>query len=93
VKTKRELQRRDHAGQVYAVTFSRDWGLLATASDDGCVRIWDRAMEHELGRFTHDGEVHTIAFAPDGKTLAAAGDAGMIALWKTAQSRLKKAQP
>ncbi len=93
VKTKRELQRRDHAGQVSAVAVSRNGERLATACDDGCVRIWDKTMDHELSPFTYDGEANTIAFAPDGKTLAAGGSDDMVILWKIPEKPAKNAHP
>jgi WD40 repeat protein len=40
MKTKREIARLAHAGDVSSVSFSPDGNYVATASDDETARIW-----------------------------------------------------
>ncbi len=79
------------AGPTYsyeAVVFSPDSRLLATAGDDGSVRLWDVATRRLRGRLTgHSGKVTDVAFSRDGETLASAGRDGTVRLWDRATGR------
>jgi glucose/arabinose dehydrogenase len=68
---------------VYAVAFSPDGHLLASASEDKTVRLWDPATgQHERTLAGHAGPVRSVAFSPDGRLLASAGDDGTVRLWR-----------
>ena len=68
----RELARITHDSTVWAVAFSPDGQLLATASADGTARLVAVADGRELARITHDKAVTAVAFSPDGQLLATA---------------------
>ncbi|MBZ6110702.1 MULTISPECIES: WD40 repeat domain-containing protein [Streptomyces] len=75
-----------HTGAVYLTSFSPDGRLLATASYDRTVRLWDvsdPARPEPLGKplTGHTSWVSTAVFSPDGTTLASASDDGTIQLW------------
>ncbi len=86
-----------HPYQVHALAFSPDSHRLATASEDGVVRVWkvpeNKPYEPPIPLHGHIGPVWSLALSPDGKELATAGKDRTVRLWSvdvlTAQGREK----
>ena len=80
-----------HTDEVTGLAYSPDGALLATASHDGKVFLWDAATGEKRLEFSgHHSPVAAVAFHPDGQTLlSAAGElqagqeakAGEVLLW------------
>ncbi|MFJ9479421.1 hypothetical protein ACIRRI_31100 [Streptomyces mirabilis] len=75
-----------HTGAVYLTSFSPNGQILATASYDRTVHLWDISdptRPKRLGKplTGHASWVSSAVFSPDGRTLASASDDGMIRLW------------
>lgn len=90
VMTGRELMKlAGHAESVNAVAFNAA-GVLASASNDRTIKLWDTAAApaRELRTLAgHGGEVHALAFSADGARIASGSSNGEIKMWNTADGQ------
>jgi len=67
---------------VNAVVFGPD-GLLASAGDDGTVRLWNTAGRQPVGApLRAPGPLGDVAFSLDGTLLAAGAADGSVTMWE-----------
>jgi WD40 repeat protein/formylglycine-generating enzyme required for sulfatase activity len=73
-----------HQEQVWSLAFSPDGRILASASGDQSVKMWDVATGKELAAFRHEAEgvrfARSVAFRRDGKILASSDEERNIKL-------------
>ena len=78
-----------HTGAVTSVAFTSDGAILASASGDGTVRIWDVATgELECVLEGHTEGVRSVAFGPESTILASGGDDKTLRLWDPTTGKL-----
>ncbi|KEZ41880.1 hypothetical protein SAPIO_CDS6697 [Scedosporium apiospermum] len=71
-----------HSSPVDAIAFSPDCSILASASRDRTIRLWDTKTGEEKQILKgHSDWVDTVAFSPDGSILVSASHDRTIRLW------------
>ena len=71
-----------HARGVTAVAFTLDGHRIASASDDGKIKVWDASTGLELLTLRgHTGKVRHVAFNSDGRRIASASEDQTVKVW------------
>jgi WD40 repeat protein len=73
-----------HSKEVESVAFCLAGTILASASLDRTVRLWDPEKRAELGQLPHSTGVRSLAPSPDGAWLATGARDGVIRVWDVA---------
>ena len=80
------------AAAINAVSFSPDSRLLASATADAKILLWDVLNRRTLPTVAeHSGSVLSIAFSPNGRCLASGSTDGTLLLTPTADPRTRPA--
>jgi WD40 repeat protein len=72
---------RHGEGVVNDLTFSPEGSLLASAAQDGTVRLWDVRTGEEMAAFTHPAGVYLVRFSPLANELISIDQHGTIFTW------------
>jgi hypothetical protein len=67
--------------------FSADGAAVATAGDDGSVRVWTVRDRREAMRIPDQDLVRAVALSPDGRLVAAVALDGTARVWSTSDGR------
>ena len=86
-----KLTLEGHTDIVWSVAFRPNGVMLASASWDKTIRLWNVKTGRLLRTLTeHTDAVMSVAFSPDGQTLASASWDGTIRLWNPNNGKLKR---
>jgi len=88
----RELRNfQGHKSAILAVSFSPDGKIIASASFDKTIKLWQVSNGKLLTTLEgHQERLWSLNFSPDGKTLASSSFDSTIKLWNVADGTLKK---
>lgn len=67
---------------IFDLALSADGSVLASASEDGTIRLWDVVTGQLVTTLYSAGGVNGIQFSPDGAVLASANTDGTVRLWR-----------
>lgn len=70
-----------HKGAVWSTRFDPTASLVATASGDFTVKIWDAITGNELYNFVHDHVVKTVDWSTNSQYLATGGHEGIVRIF------------
>jgi len=76
---------KGHLDSVYSVAVSLDGSLIASASGDYTVRLWNTETGASVGAFEgHTNYAYTVCFSPDSSLVASGSRDASVRLWSTA---------
>ncbi|PZV15103.1 MAG: hypothetical protein DCF20_11885 [Pseudanabaena sp.] len=74
---------------IYGVTISPDGKILAGASSERIIELWDLPTNKKLQTLKgHTGRVYDVHFSPDGKRLVSASDDRKVIIWEVATGKI-----
>ncbi len=81
---------KGHGKSVRRAAFTNGSNLLATASWDGTVKLWNPQLDQSPAVMRHPKEVWCAQYSPAGTLLATGCNDGIIRLWDTRTSTVKR---
>jgi eukaryotic-like serine/threonine-protein kinase len=79
--------RLEHGQPVLSITFDPAGSLLATAAEDGRVRLWEMTQGMLLATFDMGTPQRLVRFTPDGKRILSHGFDEAVHIWEVATAR------
>jgi WD40 repeat protein len=80
-----------HGREIRVVTYAPDGSRIATAGDDGTVRLWNASTGAPLAVIgDHQPGAVSVAWSPDGARVASGDTAGRIRIWRAADGGFER---
>jgi WD40 repeat protein len=74
-----------NGGQVWSVSFCRERKMVAAASEDHTIKLWDATTAEAMDALEgHQAGVKAVAFAPRGRFLASGAKDRLVKMWNPA---------
>ena len=68
-------------GRIRSITFNKDCNLMASASKDSTVKIWNLDTGNLYASLKNENPVNTVSFNPEGSILVSGTSEGNIEIW------------
>jgi WD40 repeat protein len=81
-----------HTGSVYSLGISPDEKIIASASQDNTIILWNRQGEKLRPLLGHSDPVSSVRFSPNGQTIASASMDKTVIVWDLQGKKLKTFQ-
>jgi len=87
-----EYNRLPENKRVFDIAFSPQGNLLASASEDNTIKLWNQEGKSLATLKGHQGWVYGVAISPNGKMIASVGEDKTLRLWNLDGKELKMIQ-
>lgn len=84
----KRLKCNGHSARVNYVSFSPNDSIIASASDDGSIKLWQIGSYKEIRAFYHDDCVNSVSFSQDGKSIISASDDKTAIVWNVENGKM-----
>ncbi|MHC5859121.1 WD40 domain-containing protein [Nostoc sp.] len=78
-----------HQALIWSVTFSHDGKLMASASYDKTIKLWNLDGSVQKTLYGHKDKVLSVSFSPDDQTIVSGDFQGVVKRWKQDGTPLK----
>jgi WD40 repeat protein len=68
-------------GRIHSIAFSKVGNLLASASQDSTVKLWNTATGEQYASLENAEPVYSVSFSPKGSTLVSGSSKGSVEFW------------
>ncbi len=82
-----------HRGRITDAQFSPDGQMIASASWDNTIKLWNLKGQELKTLSGHSDRINSISFSPDGQELASGSEDGTIKLWSLSDGQERQTLP